>query len=45
MVQALGLAPASSVPTTTATIRSAAATPLETLVYVATVEEAATHAG
>jgi len=45
IVAALGSAAANSVPTTTTIIRSAAAVPIESPVYVATVEDAATPAG
>ena len=45
IVQALGVEFASSVATTTATILSAAAVPIEAPVYVAIVEDAATPAG
>ena len=45
IVQALGLAAASSVPTTTTTIRSDVAVPIEAPVYVAVVETAETPAG
>ena len=45
IVQALGVELANSVPTTTTTIRSETATPIEAPVYVATVDTAATPAG
>lgn len=45
MVQALGVELASSVPTSTTTIRLGCAVPIETLEYVATLEDADTPAG
>jgi len=45
IVQALGVAPVSSEPTSTTTILSGCSVPIETSEYVATVETAETPAG